>query len=284
GAAAQDQRDQLRRGAADCSQQHPGRPRAEPPCGDQGSRVTHPVHDRSGAAGAAPGPHVRPGHFIPRPLLVPFIPPSNRSRAKARLPLLLVQKRAPAVSRFVRGLRMIGQDRAVLAATALRYFVAFAVAAMGLRSARPGWLRTLGLSTAGAGLAAAPLIIPGAPFYGSILRDWWPLLLVPVAYRAPAGLAGAPRILLERRLLRVDERLAGLTRATGTPRIPVLDDLLEVAYLLVYPLVPAGLLAFSWSGEASAGDGFWPVLWWAVLPCYASLPVLPTRAPRELAP
>ncbi|HEY8536425.1 MAG TPA: phosphatase PAP2 family protein [Vicinamibacterales bacterium] len=179
---------------------------------------------------------------------------------------------------------MIGQDRAVLAAAALRYFVAFAVAAMGLRSARPGWLRTLGLSTAGAGLAAAPLIIPGAPFYGSILRDWWPLLLVPVAYRAPAGLAGAPRILLERQLLRVDERLAGLTRAKGTPRIPVLDDLLEVAYLLVYPLVPAGLLAFSWSGEASAGDGFWPVLWWAVLPCYASLPVLPTRAPRELAP
>ena len=40
GAAAQDQRDQLRRGQAGVAEQHEGRPRAEPPRRHQGARVT----------------------------------------------------------------------------------------------------------------------------------------------------------------------------------------------------------------------------------------------------
>src|SRR5690606_19172975 len=95
----------------------------------------------------------------------------------------------------------------------------------------------------------------------------------------PAGLAGAPHVAFERWLQSVDERFDTLTRARDIARVPVFDDLLEIAYLLVYPTVPAGFLAFSWS--AGGGAGFWLPFWVAVLPCYASLPLLPTRTPRE---
>ncbi|HEX7084730.1 MAG TPA: phosphatase PAP2 family protein [Vicinamibacterales bacterium] len=159
------------------------------------------------------------------------------------------------------------------------YFVAFAIAAATMRATRPGWFRTFSFGVAGAGLAGAGLLLPDVPAAGSTLREWWPLLLVPFAYWAPAGLTGAPHVTFERWLQHTDERFDALTRARDTARVPVLDELLEVAYLLVYPTVPAGFLAFSWSD--GSGAGFWPPFWAAVLPCYALLPLLPTRTPRE---
>jgi membrane-associated phospholipid phosphatase len=162
------------------------------------------------------------------------------------------------------------------------YFAAIAAAALAMRTSRPGWARALGLSVAGAGLAAAGSLVPPARLPGLRLQDWWPLLLVPIAYWAPAGLAGVPHLPLERWLAARDARLPALTRAhPDAARLAVLDDLLELAYLLVYPLVPAGLLALAWSAPADAGAAFWPPFWMSVLPCYALLPLLPTRTPRD---
>jgi membrane-associated phospholipid phosphatase len=102
------------------------------------------------------------------------------------------------------------------------------------------------------------------------LRDWWLLAALPLAYWAPAPLTGSPNERLERWLLRVDEKL-GLISARAS-------ELFELAYLLVYPMVPAGLLA------SSEGELFWRAVLIAVLPCYGLLPLLPTRPPRALAP
>ena len=78
---------------------------------------------------------------------------------------------------------------------------------------------------------------------------------------------------LERWLQSVDDRL-GLTRLD-----PAAHGVLEFAYLLVYPMVPAGLLAVTFSSPGDAG-AFWLALLAAVLPCYGLLPLLPTRPPR----
>ena len=107
----------------------------------------------------------------------------------------------------------------------------------------------------------------------TVLRDWWLLVALPLAYWAPARLAGTPNERLERWLQSIDDRL-GLTRPD-----PAGHGLLEFAYFLVYPMVPAGLLAITFSNPGMAAE-FWLVLFAAVLPCYGLLPLIPTRPPR----
>lgn len=149
----------------------------------------------------------------------------------------------------------------------LSYFLLIAAAALALRRRRAGAWLALGLCVAGASVAAS------APLAPLVLRDWWLLVALPLAYWAPGPLTETPNEPLEHWLQSVDDRL-GLTRLE-----PAAHVLLEFAYLLVYPMVPAGLLAISLSRPASAGD-FWLALLAAVLPCYGLLPLLPTRPPR----
>jgi hypothetical protein len=56
---------------------------------------------------------------------------------------------------------------------------------------------------------------------------------------------------------------------------------LELSYLLVYPFVPAGLLAVLLAGGIRP-DQFWLGVLVAVLPCYGLLPLAATRPPRAL--
>lgn len=161
---------------------------------------------------------------------------------------------------------------------AFGYFLAVVVAALALASRRPHWRQSLAWAGAGALIAAtaplAPLI--RVRDVAVDLRDWWLLAALPLAYWAPAPLVGAPREGLERWLRSVDARLgiAPHTRAAG--------HLLELAYLLVYPMVPAGLAAILATGDPVARSAFWPAILIAVLPCYGLLPLLPTRPPRAL--
>ena len=155
---------------------------------------------------------------------------------------------------------------------ALGYFLIFLAAALVcLLRGRPAW-RTAGISALGIAFVSlapqAPDLLLSDVFIP--LRDWWLLAALPLAYWAPAPLTGSPNERLERWLLRVDEKL-GLISARAS-------ELFELAYLLVYPMVPAGLLA------SSEGELFWRAVLIAVLPCYGLLPLLPTRPPRALAP
>ena len=154
---------------------------------------------------------------------------------------------------------------------ALVYFVSFGAAALALSRRRARWAVTLGWAAGGVAITLTATLAPG------MLRDWWLLAALPVAYWAPAPLTADANVRLERWLLAVDDRL-GLTRGG-----PTAGGLLELAYLLVYPIVPVGLLAVIASRPELAAD-YCLALLLAVLPCYGLLPLLSTRPPRVLVP
>jgi membrane-associated phospholipid phosphatase len=150
---------------------------------------------------------------------------------------------------------------------ALVYFLVVGVAALALLRHRAGAPVAILWSTAGVGVTATATLAP------TVLRDWWLIVALPLAYWAPARLAGSANERLERWLQSIDDGL-GLTRLDPTGH-----GLLEFAYFLVYPMVPAGLLAINFSRPGMAAE-FWLVLFAAVLPCYGLLPLIPTRPPR----
>lgn len=157
---------------------------------------------------------------------------------------------------------------------ALGYFLGFAALALVRRGKRAGWLTALGLASAGAAVALAAPMIPDVG--GVELRDWWLLLALPLAYWTPGPLAGNPNVHLERWLLRVDDKLG-----VGCSQEPQ-NPWLEIAYLLVSPMVPAALLAVTASGTDTVLPTFCQSMFLAVLPCYGLLPLIPTRPPRAL--
>ena len=57
---------------------------------------------------------------------------------------------------------------------------------------------------------------------------------------------------------------------------------LEMAYLLVSPMMPTALLAVTSSGGDTVLPTFCLSMLLAVLPCYGLLPLIPTRPPRAL--
>lgn len=88
----------------------------------------------------------------------------------------------------------------------------------------------------------------------------------------------APMVRLERWLLRIDER-AGVSRVAW-PRL--VHDYFELAYVLVYAVVPAGALTLAIGGHADAVPRFWSVVLLAEFLSYAMLPWVQTRPPRAI--
>jgi hypothetical protein len=154
---------------------------------------------------------------------------------------------------------------------AAAYSSVFVVAGALQTRRHPRAWRAVGLAAAGLLLAVSAGTVANVD--GNPLRAWWLLGFLPLAYWMPAPLVGRPHERLEAWLLGVD-------RAFGLG--PVVSAFpLELAYLLVYPFVPAGLLAVLDAGGISA-DRFWLGVLLAVLPCYGLLPLVATRPPRAL--
>jgi hypothetical protein len=62
-------------------------------------------------------------------------------------------------------------------------------------------------------------------------------------------------------------------------------ELLELAYLLCAPLVPAGFAYMQVAGVSpEEGDRYWTAVILAAALCYGALPWLPTRPPRSTEP
>lgn len=114
-----------------------------------------------------------------------------------------------------------------------------------------------------------------------------PLAFLLIGYWLPALLVREPDLQFEQRLLNVDRRLFG-TRGLEqferrAPRL--LIEYLELAYLLCYAVVPAGLACLLLAGSGPhAIDRFWSVVLLASFACYGLLPWMPTRAPRAIEP
>src|SRR5207244_481657 len=88
----------------------------------------------------------------------------------------------------------------------------------------------------------------------------------------------------EQTLLTLDRRWFGAQGlAAVADRAPrALIELLELAYLFCYPLVPAGFACLYVAGLREETDRFWTAVLLPVFSCYGVLPWLPTRPPRVL--
>jgi membrane-associated phospholipid phosphatase len=161
------------------------------------------------------------------------------------------------------------------------YFIYLGLVALVVR-ARSRAATMLAVATAAAaGLAVAadwpgPAGIPGSIVLPSalLLFGYW---LPGVFYTRP--MPGAERILLA-----FDRWLfgrVGLDRLmTAGPRAVL--EALELAYLLVYAVIPAGATILVVTGHGAATPGYWTVVLAAELGCYGVLPWLQTRPPRAI--
>jgi len=165
---------------------------------------------------------------------------------------------------------------------AVAYFAYLAGAAIVVpRVSRPQRRRA-----SGAAIAVVIAVLTVAAFGRSAVlwRDWMPLVYILLGYWLPALLVTSTNQALELRLLTLDRRWLDTGNVTPigerAPR-PVIE-LLELAYLFCYPIVPIGLACLYVAGLREESDRFWTAVLLAVFGCYGVLPWLPTRPPRAI--
>jgi hypothetical protein len=115
----------------------------------------------------------------------------------------------------------------------------------------------------------------------AVIRDWWPVVDLLLAYWLPALIAPPPDVRWERRFLASDRRWLGadIEHSAGRPSI-VFATVLEFSYLLCYPMIPLGIAILFFGGFRGDADRFWTSVLLAVLPCYGMVLWLPMRPPR----
>jgi hypothetical protein len=116
-----------------------------------------------------------------------------------------------------------------------------------------------------------------------ILNDWFvPPALLLIAYWTSGRLYRAPMPRAERVLLGIDRALRVRSIAAATPR--ALAELLEMAYLAVYPVIPAALIVHITASPTANAQRFWAVILLTDFICFGILPWVQTRPPRLLEP
>jgi hypothetical protein len=114
------------------------------------------------------------------------------------------------------------------------------------------------------------------------VRAWLPLVLLLGGYRLSGLFYVAPMTSVEARLLAFDRRVFetfGWT-ATAERRGSALRGALELAYLLVYVMVPLGAVVLYFAGAPDQLPRYWTVVLTACFASYAMLPWVQTRPPR----
>lgn len=159
------------------------------------------------------------------------------------------------------------------------------LAAVALATRVPRDRRRHVVATAATGAATIFLLAwIGRGGAAQVARDWMPLLYLLLGYRLPANLVIRGNAVLERALLTCDNRSFGREGLAGfEDRAPrSLVELLELAYLFCYPLVPLGFGLLYFGGPSDETDRFWTAVLLAGYACYGVLPWLATRPPRVL--
>lgn len=94
----------------------------------------------------------------------------------------------------------------------------------------------------------------------------------------------SPMLTIERQLMATDDRLlrrTGVLAAyAASPR--VVHEAVEMSYLLVYLVIPAGAATLVIGGHADAIPRFWAIVLLAEFVSYGAMPWLQTRPPRAL--
>jgi membrane-associated phospholipid phosphatase len=139
--------------------------------------------------------------------------------------------------------------------------------------------RRTALTFAAVGLAFSVLAVR-LPFT-AIIHDWLlPPALLLLGYWTSGLLFVAPMPRAEQVLAGIDEALRIRQIARSTPR-PV-AELLEAAYVGVYPLIPAALIIELTLTPSPDPQHFWSVILITDYICFGVLPWVQTRTPRSL--
>lgn len=130
------------------------------------------------------------------------------------------------------------------------------------------------------GLAATAWVVVGPR---GIAHDWvLPPIVLLLAYWTSGALFTCPSPAAEARLLKIDRALGIGPLAARAPR--VFAEMLEVAYVCVYPLIPIALAFHLVATPYPDADRFWSVILITDYVCFAMLPWIQTRPPRALEP
>jgi len=145
------------------------------------------------------------------------------------------------------------------------------------------WLRPLPLSrrlsVTGVSLVLAAIIFTLASAAPLPVRDWAPFAYVSFGYYVTGWLFVAPSVALEAWLLSWDHRLFGdpTTRFARWPGWLV--AYLELVYMCLFLLLPAGFAALVLAGHATQANHYWTMVLGADLGAFASLSIFQTRPP-----
>jgi hypothetical protein len=164
--------------------------------------------------------------------------------------------------------------------------LAYLVYAVVVAWVRPIAPRQRGIVTIVAALDAAWILAIASPrsSFPAALRDWLPALQILIGYRLSGPLFTDPMPRVEAWLGRSDRWLFdragfGWFAARG-PRAML--ELLELAYVSAYLMVPLGFALAYWSAGGVDADRYWTPVVAAELVCYAVLPWVRTRTPASL--
>jgi hypothetical protein len=155
------------------------------------------------------------------------------------------------------------------------FFIYCAALALSLEPPR----RNRVLLGAGAGLLLVVAWIVSGP--AGIAHDWLlPPIALLIAYWTSGALFTAPSHAAEERLLTIDHALGARAMASRAPRWAA--ELLELAYVGVYPLIPVALICHLALTPRPDPDRFWSVILITDYVCFGMLPWIQTRPPRAL--
>jgi hypothetical protein len=166
-------------------------------------------------------------------------------------------------------------------ALAVVYFLYLIVAALFASLPRS---RRVAVGTAGALVIAAEIALARVQPAPAIeqLRNWFPALVILIAYFITGLFYLSPSPAVEAWLKRWDGRLIGGLNFERVPR-PV-RDYLELVYDACFLLIPAGYAVLAWTGRSAFADRYWTLVSAAEFLCFATLPWLPARPPWAIGP
>ena len=119
-----------------------------------------------------------------------------------------------------------------------------------------------------------------------IAREWLPSIYLLQGYWLCGLFFRRPMLSFERRLLGIDQMVLDVSGIAALSRRGPrwVLEYFELAYLTVYPYIPATFGLFLWLGDRQASDRFWTTVLVAGLGAYGMLPLIQTRPPRTIEP
>jgi membrane-associated phospholipid phosphatase len=120
--------------------------------------------------------------------------------------------------------------------------------------------------------------------FSSIVRDWIPACLLLVAYWQIGEFLAEPKRSVQARLAAFDLSFfeAVHVQPAKVSVGPLGAFYLELAYLMVYPLIPLGVATLYITGMRNNSDYYWTVVLLATYTCFAATPFVPALPPRVL--